>query len=113
MKNTTVGLSPKARDAGLITAVATLVALAIQWAITGEFDRAELVTTLTGLGSALVAFLAAYRADPGTIQRVPTTTTARRADHGRRVRRPALPPRRPRPRRDHRVGPAPGPRLTP
>jgi hypothetical protein len=74
MKNTTVGLSPKARDAGLITAVATLVALAIQWAITGEFDRAELVTTLTGLGSALVAFLAAYRADPGTIQRVPATT---------------------------------------
>lgn len=38
-------------------AILTCTAVAVQWIITGEFDRAELVTTLTGLPSAILVFL--------------------------------------------------------
>jgi hypothetical protein len=31
--------------------------VAIQWAVTGEFDRAELVTALTGLSAAVITYL--------------------------------------------------------
>lgn len=39
----------------------TLVAIAIQWAVTGEYDRAELTTTLTGLSAALLTYLVPNR----------------------------------------------------
>lgn len=37
-------------------AILTIVAVGVQWVVTGEYDRAELVTTLTGLPSAIVTF---------------------------------------------------------
>lgn len=37
--------------------VGTLVAVGVQYATTGEYDRAELTTTLTGMGAALMTFL--------------------------------------------------------
>jgi hypothetical protein len=38
--------------------VIAAAAVVVQWAITGEFDRAELVTAITGAGAALVTLLA-------------------------------------------------------
>lgn len=35
-------------------AIGTAVAVVVQWIATGEFDRAELVTTLTGIPAALL-----------------------------------------------------------
>lgn len=37
-------------------AVGTVIAVALQWVITGEFDRAELVTALTGLSAAVLSY---------------------------------------------------------
>src|SRR5262249_19071345 len=42
----------------VIPAVGTLIAVGIQYLSTGEFDRAEMTTAITGLSTALVAFLA-------------------------------------------------------
>jgi hypothetical protein len=36
--------------------VLSLVAVAVQWAVTGTYDEAELATQLTGLLAALVTF---------------------------------------------------------
>jgi len=36
----------------------TALAVLVQWAVTGEFDRAELATALTGAVAAITAFLA-------------------------------------------------------
>jgi VIT1/CCC1 family predicted Fe2+/Mn2+ transporter len=41
----------------IVPAVATILAVAIQWAVTGEFDRAELATALTGLLAAVVTYV--------------------------------------------------------
>lgn len=38
-------------------ALLTLVAVLVQVLVTGEYDRAELVTTITGLASATITFL--------------------------------------------------------
>lgn len=38
-------------------AVGTVIAVVIQIAATGEFDRAELVTAITGLAAALASYL--------------------------------------------------------
>lgn len=40
----------------VVPGVATGIAIAVQWIVTGEFDRAELVTTLTGIGTTLLAY---------------------------------------------------------
>lgn len=48
-------LQPYAK--ALLPAVGTLVAIAVQLAVTGEYDRAELTTTITGLGATIVAFV--------------------------------------------------------
>jgi hypothetical protein len=48
-------LQPYAK--AVVPLAASLIAVALQWAITGEYDRAELVTQLTGLGSALLTYL--------------------------------------------------------
>lgn len=63
----TVGVSPKAKLATLLPAIAALVAVLIQWAVTGEFDRAELATALTGLSTSVFAFLGAYLGSPGEV----------------------------------------------
>jgi hypothetical protein len=44
----TSGLSPKAILAGLMPALGTVVAVLIMGAVTGEFDRLEVATALTG-----------------------------------------------------------------
>lgn len=67
----TVGTSPKAILAAMLPAVGTVVAVAVQWIVTGEYDRAELVTSLTGLVAAAVGGLGAWAGSPGTVE-VPT-----------------------------------------
>lgn len=47
-------LQPYAKAA--LPFLATLAAIAVQWIATGEYDRAELTTTITGLGTTLLAF---------------------------------------------------------
>lgn len=37
-------------------ALLTVTAVAVQWIVTGEYDRAELVTTITGLASATLTY---------------------------------------------------------
>lgn len=67
----TVGVSPKAILAAVIPAAGSLIAVAIQWAVTGELDRAELVTALTGFSAALLAGLAAWAGKPGMVDMDP------------------------------------------
>jgi hypothetical protein len=40
----------------LAPAAGTVLAVAVQWGVTGSFDRAELVTALTGLSAAAITF---------------------------------------------------------
>lgn len=63
----TLGTSPKARLAAILPALAALAATGVQWAVTGAYDQAELVTTLTGLTAAAIAYLGAYLGAPGTV----------------------------------------------
>lgn len=55
-------LQPYAKAA--VPFVASLLAVAVQWAVTGEYDRAELVTQITGLGSALLSLLVPNEPQP-------------------------------------------------
>jgi hypothetical protein len=64
---TTIGLSPKATMAGLVPALSTVAAVLVQWAVTGEFDRSELATAVTGLVTAALAAVAAWDAPPGAV----------------------------------------------
>lgn len=48
------GLQPLAK--AVWPAIGTLAAVAVQWIATGEFDRAELTTAITGLVAALVTY---------------------------------------------------------
>jgi hypothetical protein len=41
----------------LVPFVGTLVAVGAQYLVSGEFDKAELVTALTGISAAIVTFL--------------------------------------------------------
>jgi hypothetical protein len=50
-----LSLQPYAK--AVIPTVLTVSALAVQWAATGEFDKAEFTTALTGLIGAAVTFL--------------------------------------------------------
>lgn len=52
-------LPPRLRPLAKATwpAILTVVAVVVQWVATGEFDRAELVTTLTGLPAAILTYL--------------------------------------------------------
>lgn len=62
----------------ILPAVGTVIAVLIQWGATGEFDRAELVTALTGLTSALVTYAVPNRpALPEYASATPTGTTHR------------------------------------
>lgn len=60
--------SPKTIAAGLVPAVLALAAVGVQWVATGEFDRAELATALTGLLAAVGAAVGAYLARPGVVE---------------------------------------------
>lgn len=63
----TEGVSPKTILAGVIPSVITVAAVVIQWVVTGEFDRAELATSLTGFVTALGAAAGAWAASPGVV----------------------------------------------
>lgn len=71
----TVGISPKAKLATLFSAVATVLAVVIQWLVTGEYDKAELATTIIGVTNSLLAFAGAFLGAPGdvlSVQGVPS-----------------------------------------
>lgn len=55
-----VSLRPYAK--AVLPFIGTLVAIGVQWIVTGEYDRAELSTTLTGLIAAFVTLLAPNKA---------------------------------------------------
>lgn len=72
-------LSPKAILAAVLPSLAGVIAVAVQWIATGEFDRAELATAISTVISALLAFLGAWAAEPGPVEAVPAeTVTSRR-----------------------------------
>ena len=60
-------ISPKAILAAVVPTLGGLVAVGIEWAITGHLDRLELTTALTAFGSALVAGIGAYVGAPGQV----------------------------------------------
>lgn len=67
MKTRQVGISPKAILAAVLPTLGGLIAVGVQWAVTGTFDKAELATALTAVGAALVSFLGAWAASPGNV----------------------------------------------
>ena len=60
--------------AAVLPTLGGVVAVVTQWAITGEFDRAELVTALSAVAGSVLAFAGAYIGRPGTV--APTTVTS-------------------------------------
>jgi hypothetical protein len=42
----------------VLPALLTLIAVLVQWGVTGAFDKAELVTAITGFTASLLTFLA-------------------------------------------------------
>jgi hypothetical protein len=63
----TEGLSPKAVLAAVLPTLGGVVAVAVQWVATGEFDRAELATALSAVSASALAFLGAYLARSGRV----------------------------------------------
>jgi len=61
-------ISPKTILATAIPAISTLAAVLIQWAVTGEFDKAELTTAIVGVASSLLSGLGAYLGAPGNVE---------------------------------------------
>jgi hypothetical protein len=59
--------------------VLTIIAVCAQWFVTGEFDKAEFATALTGALSALVTY--AVSNEPGDIQRDPPELVEERDIH--------------------------------
>lgn len=47
-------LRPRAKAAWPM--IGTAIGVAVQWAVTGEFDRAELVTAITGAAAAVLTY---------------------------------------------------------
>jgi hypothetical protein len=72
---TATTLSPKAILAATLPALATLAAVIVQWAVTGEFDKAELTTAIVGVVTSALSGLGAYLGAPGNVQ-VPAEVTA-------------------------------------
>jgi hypothetical protein len=60
-------ISPKTILAAVLPTLGGILAVGIQWAVTGELDKPELITALTAFGSALVAGLGAYLGEPGQV----------------------------------------------
>lgn len=46
----------RARAKSVYPALGTLIATGSQWAVTGEFDRVELVTIITGMAASLLTY---------------------------------------------------------
>lgn len=63
----TEGISPKAIVATAVPLVATIVGVVVQLLVTGEFDRSELVTAISGASTALLAGGSAAAASPGVV----------------------------------------------
>lgn len=63
----TVGISPKAKLAAAIPTLLTLAGVLVQWVITGEYDKAELVTSIMGFLTAAGAFAGAWLGGPGQV----------------------------------------------
>jgi hypothetical protein len=59
--------SPKTIAAAVLPAVVTVLAVVIQWAVTGEFSRPELATALTGLVASVASGVGAWLAEPGEV----------------------------------------------
>jgi hypothetical protein len=61
-------ISPKTILAVALPSLATLAAVLVQWAVTGEFDKAELTTAISGVVASLLSGLGAYLGAPGQVQ---------------------------------------------
>jgi hypothetical protein len=60
-------VSPKTIIAAAMPALVALVAVLIQWAVTGEYNRPELATLITGLATSLLTGLGSWLAEPGEV----------------------------------------------
>jgi len=67
-------ISPKAILAAVVPTLGGLLAVAVEWGISGRLDRLELTTALTAFASALVAGIGAYVGAPGQVL-VPAVVT--------------------------------------
>jgi uncharacterized membrane protein len=63
----TKGISPKAILAAVLPTLGGLVAVAVQWGVTGNLDRAELVTAVGAVVASLLAFAGAWAGSPGDV----------------------------------------------
>lgn len=64
----TIGLSPKTILAFLYPLIASLVAAASTYVVTGDLNDAEIRTALVGLGASSLAALGAWVGQPGNVQ---------------------------------------------
>lgn len=64
----TDGLAPKAILAAILPTLGGVLAVLIQWVATGEFDRAELATSITAVAAAALAFAGAWLGAPGAVR---------------------------------------------
>jgi hypothetical protein len=64
----------------LVPFVCTLLAVGIQYGVTGEFDKAEVATAITGIGASLVTLLTPNDTNADkTLDKTPVTIPADRA----------------------------------
>jgi hypothetical protein len=84
----TQGISPKAILAGTVPTLATLIGVLIAWAVSGEFDRLELVAAVSGFSAAVLAFGGAYKGVPGNVPSsvVVASDDVLMSDHATRAR---------------------------
>lgn len=62
----------------VLPALLTLVAVVVQWAATGAYDKAELATTITGLLSSLITYLVSNQVpEPAGLDLVPPSDLKR------------------------------------
>ena len=61
-------VSPKVILAAVLPTLGGILAVAIQWGVTGQFNRPELITALTAFGAALVSGIGAYIGAPGEVE---------------------------------------------
>lgn len=76
----TVGLSPKVAWAACLPAVGAVLAVLAEWAITGTFDRVELLTAAVGLIGAGLSAVGVVLGAPGKVEvEVPVVKARARA----------------------------------
>src|SRR4051794_58970 len=63
----TVGFSPKAVLAFLFPLIAAIVAAAVDWIMSGQFDTTTIRTAAAGLGASALALLGAWLGAPGSV----------------------------------------------